>query len=174
MTPQPYELLDDGFAPPSRELVVIGCGNLLRGDDGVGPIAIRRLWTRGVPDAVRLVDGGTAGIDVAFQMRGAERVIVIDAASTGASPGTIFRVPGDELEQAPPAAGVHPHAVRWDHALAMGHWLLGPGFPPDVTVLLVEAASFEPGAELSEPVAVALEQVVELVLRECATVGADR
>lgn len=174
MTPQPHELLDDGFAPPVRELVVIGCGNLLRGDDGVGPIAIRRLWTHGIPDAVRLVDGGTAGIDVAFQMRGARRVILIDAASSGAAPGTIFRVPGDELEQLPPAAGLHPHAVRWDHALALGRWLLGPGFPRDVTVILVEAASFEPGAELSAGVAAALEQVVELVRHECATVGADR
>lgn len=174
MTPQPHELLDDGFPAPSRELVVIGCGNLLRGDDGVGPIAIRRLWTRGVPEAIRLVDGGTAGIDVAFQMRGARRVIVIDAATSGSVPGTIFRMSGDELEKLPPAAGLHPHAVRWDHALALGHWLLGPGFPPDVTVILVEAASFEPGADLTPLVAAALERVVELVLRECATVGADR
>ena len=65
-------------------------------------------------------------------------------------------------------------ACQEDHALALGHWLLGPGFPPDVTVILVEAASFEPGADLTPLVAAALERVVELVLRECATVGADR
>ncbi|EUA52037.1 hydrogenase maturation protease family protein [Mycobacterium xenopi 3993] len=50
-------------------MLIIGCGNLLRGDDGVGPIMVRHLWERGMPDGVRLVDGGTAGMDVAFQMR---------------------------------------------------------------------------------------------------------
>jgi hydrogenase maturation protease len=173
MTPQPYDLLDDGFEPPHRELVVIGCGNLLRGDDGVGPIAIRRLWARGVPDEVRLVDGGTAGLDVAFQMRGARRVIVIDAAITGAAPGTLFRVPGEQLEQDLMMPNtVHPHSVRWDHALALGRWLLGPGFPADVEVLLVEACSLEPGAELSDPVASAMEQVIKLILSEFEAIRA--
>lgn len=171
MTQAPYELLDDGYAPPARELVVIGCGNLLRGDDGVGPIAIRTLWTRGVPDAVRLVDGGTAGMDVAFQMRGAKRVIIIDAATTGAAPGTIYRVPGEELAELPSPEGTHPHSVRWDNALAMGRWLLGPDFPTDITVLLIEAASFQPGAELTADVAVAMEKVIEMVLREFAIVA---
>ncbi len=172
MALQPYELLDDGFEPPVRELVVIGCGNLLRGDDGVGPITIRRLWSRGVPDEVRLVDGGTAGLDVAFQMRGARRVIIIDAASTGAAPGTLYRVPGARLERILMPGAVHPHSVRWDDALGVGRWLLGPGFPGDIEILLVEAGSLEPGAELSEPVAAAMEQVIELVLRECAAIEA--
>lgn len=42
-------------------LLVVGCGNLLRADDGVGPILVRHLWEGGVPAGVRLVDGGTAG-----------------------------------------------------------------------------------------------------------------
>ena len=75
---QPYELLDDGFAPEPCELLVIGCGNIMRGDDAVGPVLIRTLFTRGVPDGVRIVDGGTAGMDVAFGMRGAARVVIID------------------------------------------------------------------------------------------------
>lgn len=166
MALQPHELLDDGFPPPEHALVVIGCGNLLRGDDGVGPIAVRRLWALGVPDDVRLVDGGTAGMDVAFQMRGAKRVIIIDAAFTGNTPGTIFRIPGAELDDLPPIAELHPHVFRWDHALTLGRWLLGPGFPEDIEVILVEAERLEHGAELSETVAKALEQVLDLVVAE--------
>ena len=41
--------------------LIIGCGNLLRGDDGVGPVLIRHLWDRGLPPYVRIADGGTAG-----------------------------------------------------------------------------------------------------------------
>lgn len=64
--------------PPGCDVLVVGCGNLLRGDDGVGPILVRHPWERGVPDGARLVDGGTAGMDVAFQMRGAGWVVIID------------------------------------------------------------------------------------------------
>jgi hydrogenase maturation protease len=169
----PYELLDDGFAPQGCDVVVIGCGNLLRGDDAVGPIAIRTLWTRGVDDGVRLVDGGTAGMDVAFQMRGARRVILIDASSTGAAPGTVFRVPGEWVEQLPPLTDIHTHAFRWDNALAFGRWLLGPGFPPEVDVFLIEAQSVAPGADLSPAVGAAMERVVELVLGECSSGGGE-
>jgi hydrogenase maturation protease len=168
MSQRPYELLDDGYAPPGCEVLVIGCGSLLRGDDAVGPIAVRSMWLRGVPDGVRLVDGGTAGMDVAFQMRGAKRVIVIDASSTGARPGTVFRVPGDELAELPPLDGLHTHAFRWDHALSFARWLLGPHLPTRIEVLLIEVETLEPGAALSATVCEAMERVVDLVLDECA------
>jgi hydrogenase maturation protease len=168
---RPHELLDDGFAPPGCDVLVIGCGSLLRGDDAVGPIAIRTLWTRGVPEGVRLVDGGTAGMDVAFQMRGARRVIVIDAASTAATPGTVYRVPADRLADLPPLDGIHSHAFRWDHALSFGRWLLGPEYPAQIDVFLIEVEAVEQGAPLSPAVCDAMERVVELVLDECSAAG---
>lgn len=171
MRRRPYELLDDGYAPPGCDVLVIGCGSMLRGDDAVGPIAARTLWLRGVPDGVRIVDGGTAGMDVAFQMRGAKRVIVIDASSTGARPGTVFRVPGDEVAELPPLEGMHSHAFRWDHALSFARWLLGPELPTRIEVLLIEVEAIEPGAPLSDAVCEAMEQVVDLVLDECSASG---
>jgi hydrogenase maturation protease len=161
-----HELLDDGFAPPPCDVLVIGCGNILRGDDAVGPVLIRYLWDLGVPASVRMVDGGTAGMDVAFQMRGAERVVIVDASSTGQAAGTIFRVPGSELADLPPIDGLHTHSFRWDHALAFSRWLLGPECPTDVTVFLIEAGPLSPGAELSAPVRRAMEQVATLVRSE--------
>lgn len=163
---QPYELLDDGFAPEPCDLLVIGCGNILRGDDAVGPVLIRHLFTRGVPDGVRLVDGGTAGMDVAFGMRGAARVVIVDASATGVEPGTIYRVPAEELTELVPIDGLHTHNFRWDHALSFSAWLLGPHRPTDVTVLLVEAGQLEPGSQLSAPVASAMCTVMDLIERE--------
>ncbi|MGB3483736.1 MAG: hydrogenase maturation protease [Mycobacterium sp.] len=139
---------------------MIGCGNLLRGDDGVGPVLVRHLWERGVPEGARLVDGGTAGMDVAFQMRGAAQVVIIDAAATGSAPGTLFRVPGAELAELPPLQGLHTHSFRWDHAIAFARWALGEACPTDITVFLIEAAGVEPGAELSEPVQAAMEETI--------------
>lgn len=161
----PHELLDDGFAPDSCDLLVIGCGNILRGDDAVGPIAIRHLFERGLPDGVRLIDGGTSGMDVAFAMRGAARVVIIDASATGAAPGTMYRVPADQLPE-PTLDGVHSHNFRWDHALSLSSWLLGPARPTDITVLLVEGSTYEPGAPLSPKVDAAMHSLCDLLERE--------
>lgn len=158
-------MLDDGFEPDPCALLVIGCGNILRGDDAAGPVLIRRLFTRGVPDGVRLVDGGTAGMDVAFAMRGASRVVIVDASSTAAQPGTLYRVPADELTDLP-MDGLHSHNFRWDHALALSTWLLGPQRPTDITVFLIEAESYEPGAELSPAVDAGVEQVAAMLERD--------
>lgn len=143
--------------------LIIGCGNLLRGDDGVGPVLIRHLWDRGLPPDVRIADGGTAGMDVAFQMRGARRVILIDACRTGAVPGAIFNVPGEALENLPPLTGINLHAFRWDHALAFARWLLKDDYPEEIGVFLIEAEQTEPGAPLSVPVEQAMETVISLI-----------
>lgn len=150
------------------DLAVVGCGNLLRADDGVGPVLVRQLWEGGVPPGVRLVDGGTAGMDVAFQMRGAKRVIVVDASNTGAAPGTVFKVPGLEVEDMPPLSGLHTHSFRWDHALAFARWLLADYYPSDVTVYLIEGADFGPGGEISPPVRAGMNEVIGLIRRERA------
>ncbi len=152
--------------PPGCDVVIIGCGNLLRGDDGVGPVLVRHLWERGVPDGAKLVDGGTAGMDVAFQMRGAARVVIVDAAATGSAPGTVFRVPGEEFAELPPLQGLHTHSFRWDHAIAFARWALAEDCPSDITVFLVEVAGVDMGADLSGPVAAAMEQVIDIVERD--------
>ncbi|MCV7031944.1 hydrogenase maturation protease [Mycobacterium sherrisii] len=148
---------------PGCAVLVVGCGNLLRGDDGVGPVLVRHLWERGVPGGARLVDGGTAGMDVAFQMRGAERVVIVDAAATGSAPGTIFKVPAAELVDLPPLQGLHTHSFRWDHAVAFARWALGEDCPTDITVYLIEVQGVELGADLSAPVQAAMELVVDRI-----------
>lgn len=153
----------DDLAGPGCEVLVVGCGNLLRGDDGSGPVLIRRLWDSAVPAGVRLVDGGTAGMEVAFQMRGARRVVLVDASRTGAPPGTVHRVPGPELEELPRLEGMHSHSFRWDHALALARWLLNDAYPDDVTVFLIEAQSVDLGAEITPPVRAAINDVISLI-----------
>lgn len=146
--------------------LIIGCGNLLRGDDSVGPVMIRRLWELGVPEGVFCCDGGTAGMDVAFQMRGKDRVIIIDAAKTGDEPGSVFKVPGSELENLPPLTDIHSHNFRWDNALAFGRWLLKDEYPTDITVYLIEGENFEFGEVLSDRVRESMEKLAVRLIDE--------
>ena len=146
---------------PETHVLVIGCGNPLRGDDAAGPVLVRRLWDRGLPEGVRCADGGTGGMDVVFQMRGVPEVILVDACRTGAEPGAIFEVPGDEVANLPPLAGINLHAFRWDHALAFARWLLREGRPERVSAILIEGATFDVGAALSPAVDRAINAVVD-------------
>jgi hydrogenase maturation protease len=148
--------------------LVIGCGNLLRGDDAAGPVLVRRLWDRGLPSGVLCADGGTGGMDVAFQMRGVPEVILVDCCRSESEPGTLFEVPGEEVEHLPPLTGINLHAFRWDHAIAFGRWLLKDDYPRKVTAFLIEGESFEPGAPLSPPVDRAVDELADLLLARFA------
>ncbi len=150
------------------DTLVIGCGNLLRGDDAVGPVLIRHLWELGLPQGVNCADGGTGGMDVAFQMRGVRHVILIDACVSGSEPGSIFRLPGEQTEHLPPIAGINLHAFRWDHALSFARWLLKEDYPKEITVYLIEAQDLVIGEPLSEPVTAAMKKLATLLLDELA------
>jgi len=105
-------------------------------------------------------------MDVAFQMRGVPRVILVDACRSGSEPGAIFCVPGNQVERLPPVAGINLHAFRWDHALAFARWLLKEDYPQNITVYLVEAAQIEFGAPLSPAVDAALDKLGDILLQE--------
>lgn len=149
-----------------KQILIIGCGNLLRGDDSVGPILIRRLWELGLPEGVFCADGGTAGMDVAFQMRGKDKVIIVDASNMQEEPGTVFKVPGEELEDLPPLTDIHTHNFRWDNALAFGRWLLKDEYPKNVTVYLIEGENFEFGEVLTSKVRNSMEKLAVRLLDE--------
>jgi len=147
--------------------LVIGCGNLLRGDDAAGPVLVRRMWEIGLPADMRCADGGTSGMDVVFQMRGADELILVDACRSGSEPGTLFAVPGGEMENLPPLRGINLHAFRWDHAIAFGRWLLKHDYPQRVTAYLIEGARFEAGAGLSPEVDRAVSRLAARLCAEC-------
>lgn len=102
-------------------VLIVGCGNLLRGDAAAGPVTIRRLWDTGLPPDVHCADGGTGGMDVAFQMRGVPLVVLIDACASGSPPGSIFELPGHEGKRLPPPSGINLNACGmwndWNNAI---------------------------------------------------------
>ncbi len=146
-------------------LTIIGCGNPMRGDDGIGPAVARRLRDRiassGWSD-VQAVDAGTDGMGVMFSARGSDALVIVDAARTGIEPGAIYEVPGDVLAR-DYAPSLNLHDFRWEHALGAGRRMFGAAFPASVTVLLVEVDNTGLGLPLSPAVRAAAGTVVERI-----------
>jgi hydrogenase maturation protease len=147
-------------------LVVIGCGNLNRSDDGAGVVVARRLLALRTPPSasVKILDAGTNGMDILFQARGARKLVIVDASSSGSEPGSVFEVPGHELENRP-APSYTLHDFRWDHALYAGRRIWADDFPTDVTIFLIEAATLDYGLDLSPKV----KQAADIVTARIAT-----
>ncbi len=149
-------------------LTIIGCGNLNRNDDAVGVIIAQRLQqylAQNPHSNIRVFDSGTAGMDVMFQARGSEKLIILDASCTGSEAGAIFKVPGNELETLPEPS-YNLHDFRWDHALAAGRKIFLDDFPQEVIVYLIEAENLDFGLELSPIV----QHSADLVFAELITV----
>lgn len=148
---------------------VIGCGNLLRGDDGVGIRVIEELGKEDLPPGVSLIDAGTRSLDLFAFLDGARKAIVVDAVKNGATPGTLYRA---ETRSAPIAhAGaecISLHDFDWEQALGIGKALLGDAFPEAIVFFGVEVEHTEPGLGLSPPIERALHEIVRMVRSELA------
>lgn len=145
--------------PTAADVLVVGCGNVLRGDDGAGPECVRLLVEAGLPPGVIAIDAGTSGADVVLSMRGADRVILVDACRSGRPPGSLLSLSAAELAEIPSTGPLDIHAFRWIDAARLTRALAGEQPGPTVSVRLVEGAEFAPGSGLSPPVAAAVSRL---------------
>jgi hydrogenase maturation protease len=151
------------------ETVVLGIGNVLRSDEGVGVHAVRALEARGLAGA-DLVDGGTNAYEALAGYDAIERLIVVDAVDAKSEPGAVFRFRESDLE--PSRAPVSLHQLGLLDALG---WLRACGVRMgEVVVIGVQPAVTDWGLELSNAVAARMDTVLELIEREmraCAVGG---
>lgn len=149
------------------KIVILGVGNLLLADEGVGIHAIRALAERDLPSGVELVDGGTATLNLLPYLQGARRVIVIDALKAGGSPGDIYRCHPEDLvgDQEQPMS---LHQVDFVQMLQMGERL---GYRIGPTVIYgVEPGEIGWSMDLSPAVTVKMTKLLELVVAEIESV----
>jgi hydrogenase maturation protease len=141
---------------PAR-LLVLGIGNILMSDDGVGVYAIQELRRR-PPGGALLREVGIAMLDAVSLLARADRVLVIDALHAGGVPGSIYQTEAGDLLHEPARLALH------ELDLLGALQLLPPGQRPlEISVLGVEPERLEPGLGLSPKVAAALPAVVRMV-----------
>ena len=145
------------------KIVVLGVGNLLLADEGVGIHAIRALAERNLPEEVELVDAGTSTLNLLPYLQDARGVIVIDAIKAGGSPGDIYRCHPEDLveDQSQPMS---LHQVDFVQLLQMAKRL---GYRIGSAVIYgVEPGEISWSMELSPPVAAKMPRLLELVMAE--------
>ena len=134
--------------------LVLGLGNLVHGDDGLGVHAIERLRRDlRVPPEVVLMDGGTQGLSLISHIAGVDRLLVIDAIDVGREPGTLIRLEGEAVKKIPGKPSVHQLGFA-DLMVALN--LLGDS-PSEVVVFGVQPESTDWSSELTASVTQSLD-----------------
>ena len=152
------------WSDTSTSIVVLGLGNLLRRDEGLGIRALERLQGRyALPTSVQMVDGGTLGLDLLCYLEHVDRLLILDAALTDGLPGTLLRMVGPEI---PAFFGMRtsPHEIALPDLLAVTR--LRGTEPRELVFLGMQPAALELGWELSEPVAAHLDELVDAAAGE--------
>ncbi len=150
-------------------ILVLGIGNLIMMDDGIGVRAAQLLAERyRFPAGVTVLDGGTLGLDLLPKLEGVNKLLVVDAIETGKRPGTRVRLSGDEVPFALETK-VSPHQMGLKDLLAVAS--LQGHFPAELVLLGIQPERIELGMELSPAVAAQLEPLIGDVLEELAKWG---
>lgn len=148
--------------PGAKRCLILGLGNPLRGDDGVGPRVVAELRRRGLPDGVEAVDGGTGGLDLLHLLEGWERAIIVDAALLGREPGEYVRFAPEEAHLVEGLVSLSGHSAGLADTLALAR-ALGRRLP-DIVIYGVQPERMDWEEGLSPAVEAALPRLVEEIL----------
>jgi hydrogenase maturation protease len=149
--------------------LIIGIGNVLLGDEGVGIHAIRKLRERALPPHVDVVDGGTAGVDLLGLMEGYEKVVIIDAVDAGVRPGTVFRFAPEDVSSEAGGVALSLHQTEVLEVLRLGEYL-GRDLPP-VVIYGVQPEAMDWSTSLTETLAQQMEYLLDAVQEEISLTG---
>lgn len=145
-----------------RETVVIGLGNPLMGDDGLGILVLERLrdgWAFRPP--LELLDGGTWGLNLLPHIERSSRLLILDAIDAGAEPGSLVQLEKNDIPRFL-AGKLSPHQIDLKEVLAIAE--LRDTLPEEIVAVGLQPFSIEMREGLSAPVAAGVPRLIERVL----------
>ncbi|MEY8487899.1 hydrogenase maturation protease [Parabacteroides sp. ASD2025] len=143
----------------NKDILVLGVGNLLLKDEGVGIHVIRTLEKEELPSNVSLMDGGTGGLHLISWIQDYDRIIMVDATLDSNPPGTVRLIRPRYATDFPPLMSAHEIGLRdMIEAMILTEKL------PDIQLIVVSAEDIsEVGMELTPVVEAAVPKVVEMI-----------
>lgn len=148
---------------------ILGFGNPVRADDGVGIYVIEQLKDQlGEPEHINILDMGTSAFEVLFELKGQDRIILVDAVINSEEPvGTTFKLPASEVEaQIEDDPMVFLHGLKWHQALSYARKMLGEAYPKEIEVYLVAISDTRFNVGMSEEAKLGGDKVVDLLVKE--------
>ncbi|GAW32807.1 HyaD/HybD family hydrogenase maturation endopeptidase [Carboxydocella sp. JDF658] len=145
------------------QVLVLGIGNEILQDEGLGIHAARMLEKMNLPEEVEVIAGGTAGLALLPLLKEKDYLIVIDAVNARTEPGAIFKFKPDQVDVYPLEYQLSFHQLGLYDVLRVAQLL---GDCPDTTIFGMQPGTISWGMELTPPIADNLPRLVELVVEE--------
>ena len=151
-----------------KRVVVIGIGNIILGDEGVGVHILNKLRQEKIPEQVELIEGGVGGIALLNFIKGAELALFIDALA-GTKPGNVHRFTRDDLEGKIKTM-LHPmslHDIGLAEMIKIGNTLYPDEMPKEIVIYGVEITKLQTySTKLSKKISATVNKVVKLIVDE--------
>lgn len=156
----------------TQKILILGVGNLLYGDEGVGVHAVRKLEAEyEFPESVQLFDGGTLGLSLMGYFLECSRLIVLDCIRGGHAPGSVYRLEGEGLRK---SMGMSDSLHQLDLVDTLNLCELSHGYKPKTVVFGIEPENMrDMSVTLTEPVQANLPKLCNAVLDELCSCGFD-
>jgi hydrogenase maturation protease len=153
-------------------VAIIGIGNVLTGDDAVGPYVVRVVEARyDLPDSVQVIDAGTPGYDLTAFLVGLDAALLVDSVKAKGAPGELRVYDRAELVKRPAVLAMSPHEPGVREALLNADFM--GVTPPVVRLVGIIPAATESGIGLSPPVRDAIPAAVARVADELRALGIE-
>jgi hydrogenase maturation protease len=155
---------EDSDESDAGRVTVLGLGNILLSDEGVGVHALNTLQSRYVcPPSVEFIDGGTMGLDLLPLFQARDRILIIDAVDFGKAPGHVGTLEGDKI----PSVLISKLSV---HHIGLSDVLFAAKLmretPLDVCLVGIQPKELDVGLDMTPEIRVKLDTLIELVLQK--------
>jgi len=147
----------------SPKIMVMGVGNILLSDEGLGVRFLDELTKMPLPENVELLEGGTAGLELVHLVQEVDFLIIVDAVNAKAEPGALFRFHPDDIQVFPEKYEVSFHQIGIVEVLTMANVL---GKAPQTLIFGVQPKSLAWGMDISPEIEALFPRLAEFVLRE--------
>jgi hydrogenase maturation protease len=153
-----------------QKIFILGVGNVLLSDEGVGVHVANELMKMDLPPNVTVVEGGTDGFRLLNVITEADRLIVVDAVRGGAAPGSIYRFDIDDVQSCPSGFKTSVHQIGILEVIDLSGLI---GKTPKTTVIGIEPKSLKMGMELSPEIKAKIPRIIELIFDELKKSSVD-
>jgi hydrogenase maturation protease len=148
----------------NKQIMVLGLGNILMGDEGFGVHVIRRLQESELSNEVRIEEGGVEGLNLLGHLDGIKRLMVVDVMMIDMEPGELRVIKAEDMPGEPGKQIVSFHQVG---VLELMHLADLIGYQPEVTFLVTRPEKMDWSMELSPRLRPAVDKAVNEVRKWC-------